>query len=432
MKTVLMVAPYFVPRRRVGALRPFRFAIHLNRMGYQPVILTIGHDRELLTNAESSLLSKIPIINIKTGIDRTKRKYSSEKTNDQNVPEKFTDTFTKWIDKQTPIDTWIYLFLSRWRWIRNEVEKVNPHLIWATGDPWSGLWLGEKLSGALSKPLIADFRDPWTLANVNLRKRSHFSRIIDRYYEKKIVQSADHLIFTSDATETLYSEQYHLDQNSTTTIYNTFDPYKLDDSFVNISGKTSKNSKFKIHFFGRFRRLSPVQPIVDVVSRLKVLDPLCASGIQIHSYGEPDQEQLQQIEQSDLSNHFIFEEPVAPEKSTDVLKEADLLLLTTHPERKNVIPAKLWDYLITGKPILSIVPNPEVDRIVNESDSRIHHTSGNCDEIVEYLRKLIEMKKKGEVPVETMDTIMKLREVHSVESRSKELATIFDRTLGID
>ncbi|MDZ7682579.1 MAG: hypothetical protein U5J63_12930 [Fodinibius sp.] len=32
MKKLLMVAPYFLPRRRVGALRPFKFAIHLREV----------------------------------------------------------------------------------------------------------------------------------------------------------------------------------------------------------------------------------------------------------------------------------------------------------------------------------------------------------------------------------------------------------------
>lgn len=307
---------------------------------------------------------------------------------------------------------------------------MNPDLIWATGDPWSGLWLGEKLSHVLKKPFIADFRDPWTLANVDLRKRSQFSRGVDRFYEKKIIQSADHLVFTSNATEVLYSEQYHLDQDRTTTIYNTFDPLTSDEMSVNHQIESNNDSTLQLHFFGRFRRLSPVEPIVEVMIRLKKLDPMCASGIKIHSYGEPDAEQLMQIEQSGLSDQFIYEDPVAPEKSPGVLQDADLLLLTTHPDRKTVIPAKLWDYLITGKPILSMVQNPEVDRIVNESHSRIHHTSGNCEEIIEYLRRLAEMKKKGGLPVESEDTIMRLKDHHSAESRTHELATIFDQTLG--
>lgn len=430
LKTVLMVAPYFIPRRRVGAVRPFRFATHLAGSGYQPVVITIGHNPEQLTERESELLSDIQIINIKTGMDRTRRQSSTGAGKNHNLKDKVTGLASDWIDKQTPIDTWIYLYLSRWRSIRRQVLQVKPDLIWATGDPWSGLWLGEKLSKALNKPFIADFRDPWTLANVRLRMRSGISGRIDKYFEKRIIHSADHLVFTSDATGELYSASYRLDPNQYSTIYNSFDPFM--DRIPEIGNSESLNSDnvLRLHFFGRFRRLSPVQPIVDVMNRLKVLNPEVANKIRVHSYGIPDPDQLLIIEEEGLSDHFIFEDPVEPEKSSEALQHADVLLLTTHPSRKTIIPAKLWDYLATGKPILAIVPNREVHTILSGYNSGMHCTSESIDFMTEYLIKMMEMKKRGEVNEVSTGTLEKIKSAHSTDSRTKELAGIFDRLLG--
>ena len=82
MKKVLMIAPYFIPRRRVGALRPFKFAIHLQSYGYQPVILTIASPESTFTKLEKEVLKNIPIIEIEPPFDRTnpkKNNHSKEK-----------------------------------------------------------------------------------------------------------------------------------------------------------------------------------------------------------------------------------------------------------------------------------------------------------------------------------------------------------------
>jgi hypothetical protein len=82
------------------------------------------------------------------------------------------------------MDTWVFLFWSAYSKILKEAKNLKPDLIWSTGDPWSGLWLGHKLSKDLKKPWIADFRDPWTLSGLSLRKRSFLSILADKKLEK--------------------------------------------------------------------------------------------------------------------------------------------------------------------------------------------------------------------------------------------------------
>ena len=430
-KSVLMIAPYFVPRRRVGAVRPFRFAVNLPKYGYRPVVMTIGHKPAQLTSAECELLSDIPVISIETGIDRTETVKRSDDVNQRDRGLSITDRVTQFIDRQTPIDTWTYLFLSRWRWIRSEALRVNPDLVWATGDPWSGLWLGKKLSKVLKKPFVADFRDPWTLANVGLRKRSQLSGWVDRKAEKSVIQSSDFLVFTSEATRSLYSDQYHLSSDHSSTIYNTFDPiHRVEEAYLNETPSKKNSDVIQIHFFGRFRRLSPVQPIVEILNRLKEQKPELAAKICIHSYGVPEAEQLQLIDRAELSSQFIFEDVVTPEEAQIALRPADLLLLSTNPSRDSIIPAKLWDYMVTGKPILSIVPNPEVEKILGSIESGIHFTPVNGLSPEEYLSNFVISESKGENSSLPDSLVKKLESQHSAESRTKSLAGILDRLIA--
>lgn len=39
---VLMISPYFVPRKRVGALRSFKFAKHLKELDWQVCFIHLG------------------------------------------------------------------------------------------------------------------------------------------------------------------------------------------------------------------------------------------------------------------------------------------------------------------------------------------------------------------------------------------------------
>lgn len=423
MKTVLMIAPYFIPRRRVGALRPFKFAIHLRSYGYQPVILTISSPEDQSTELEEKLLNDIPIIEIEPPFDRTTPKEESKRSIQKETP------ILDWLDKQTPLDSWVYLFLLRYFKISKKVKEVDPDIIWATGDPWSGLWLGEKISRGLSKPFIADFRDPWTLSSVNLRNRSPFSMDIDKQVEKRVVQNADRVVFTSGLTEKKYLREFNLPEKKTKTIYNSYDLSLIEEHKNEKWGETLNPDFLNMIFFGRFRRLSPVTPVADALKVLKNINSEDASNIHIHSFGKPDTENLKLIREYGLENNFIFHEPVVPEKMLPVLKSADILLLSTNMEREQVIPAKLWDYLTVEVPIFSITPNPEVGNIIMKSKAGIQVHPDEKVEIAELLQSFAKAKRNDESFLLSPEKEIPDRENFEAKHTSGELASLFDDLL---
>lgn len=423
----------------MGALRPFKFAIHLSSLGYKPVILTIGHKPDQLTPKEQLLLKPIEILSINSPFDRTStanRTLTSDRLSKTRKEEKpsikkyhFGEMIFSLIDRNCPIDTWIILFLIRWTWIKRVVKASKPDLIMATGDPWSGLWLGEKLSKYLKVPFIADFRDPWTLGNQRLRARSPFSDYFDKIVEKRVIEQADHLIFTSKRTHELYTNVYQIPSGNSTTIYNTFEPALISNNPSWNSPKMDHN-KLNILFLGRFRRLSSASVLVEILNQIEFSNPNNLDLIRIHSFGEPDSDEIEQIQKAGLSDFFIYHPPFEPENSLRVMNSADLLLLSTSRERMEIIPAKLWDYLFSDVPILSIVPNPEVGEIIQRVDAGAHFSPENDSEIVEFLLNLIQRKYSG---AEQILPIQKDR-VGIVEFTSKaateKLALIFDELLN--
>jgi glycosyltransferase involved in cell wall biosynthesis len=392
MRKVLIIAPYFVPRRRVGALRPFKFAIHLREFGWEPVVITIAEKNQKLTEKEKVLLNGVKVIEIDTPFDQTTQsKTKAEKQNKFRI----VNQVSSWIDRNTPVDSWIFLFWFNYLRILSKVKELNPDVIWSTGDPWSGLWLGEKLADDLSKPWVADFRDPWTITDVNLRDRSVFSEEADRNIEQRIIEKADKVTFTSGAARMAYQNHYHLTQSKTAVVYNSYDLSLLNESNEHSWSYNPDPKLFHILFFGRFRRLSPAEPLIEAIRYLRKIEPVIAEQIRIHSFGKLIPEEAEKIDSLDMGPLFIQHEPVKPQKSLSVLKKTDLLLVSTDRDRKYIIPAKLWDYLATDKPILSIAPNPEIAEILEYSKAGIGFHPDELRDIAMFLKRCVMAKQEG-------------------------------------
>lgn len=426
MKSVLMISPYFVPRRRVGALRSFKFAIHLKEFGYEPVILTIKDTQSFATPAEKVLLNRLKIIELSTPLDRTNQPH--------NLSNKNADTGKKsgiaagWVDRNTPSDTWIFFYLYHYRRVLKYAEMVNPDIIWATGDPWSSLVTGSYLAKKLSVPFVSDFRDPWTLSGISLRERSAFSRYLDNKLERSVLRNSVKVVFTSKSAENVYTEFYNFLQGETSVIYNSYNDQV--ESQIQKKEKLSvpfKPDKLNLVFFGTFRRLSPISPAADLLAELRDQSQHLFSKVKIHSFGKPDLEQLRYAENREVDDRFVFHQKVKPEEGERILQHSDILLISTHPERRNIVPAKLWEYLNTDVPILSILPNPEVGEIIDETNSGAHFHPGNLKNAA---KKLAEWARKKQTDGnkalrrEPLNDAIKTN--FSSWNKAKQLAAIFD------
>lgn len=430
MKTVLMIAPYFVPRRRVGSLRPYKFAIHLPSFGWKPVVFTIGTEGEEFTSREKSALKHVTINEIYPPFDRTTEKKEPNPSRDvpseprQKMFAEWPDRLADWFDRQVPMDTWVFLFWSAYTKILKKSETLDPDLIWSTGDPWSGHWLGNKLSQDLNIPWVADFRDPWTLSGMSLRGRSVFSNRIDRKLEKKYVNSADKLIYTSKSAEKFYRDFYSLPPEKTDTIFNSYN--SLDGYAENEDAKEWEpnldDSKLNVLFFGSFRRLSPVTPIADAIA---AMPEEYQENIRIHSFGILTDEDRDRLRKMDMLEQFVMHEKVVPEQASSVFRKADLLLVSTSRERESIIPAKLWEYLISEKPILSITPNPEVGEILKVTGAGIHFHNDQTADIAEILKKAIK-RKLNKATLFDINRKPDVIESYSARDNTRKLAQIMD------
>lgn len=424
-----MIAPYFLPRRRVGSLRPFKFAIHLKDYGWKPHVLTIASEGKL-TEKEQELLQDIQVYNLKPPFDRTGRS-GSQQTKSKKRSRDSNFAIADWIDKHFPVDTWWPFFGFKFGEIKRIAAEINPDAIWSTGDPWSAHWVGKKLSTQLSdKFWMADFRDPWTLSETNLKKRSAFASAIDRSIERKWIRQASMLSFTTAQTRKLYEEHYADLNLPTTTIYNAFDRDLFNNSDEEPVDMNFDPEKLNLIFFGRFRRLSRAKPVIDILSELKSQNPAAAGRISVHSFGPLTNSDSSYVSEKGVEECFEIQEPVPAEQGLQVLQQADILLLSTNPGRTSIIPAKLWDYLAAKRPILSIAPNPEIDQILEQTGTGVQYSPQNPAKVSEVLKNCLTSKEQGRaLPIPFAPDQQEI-DRYSAEAATQKLATILEQHTG--
>lgn len=408
----------------MGSLRPYKFAIHLREFGWEPVICTINDSGSTLTESEKNNLAGIKIVKITPPFDRTTQPPAQRGSRPSSVATKAAEPLVDWLDRQIPMDAWIILFRTRYGEILRQAKTINPDIVWSTGDPWSGHWVGHKLSGDLGKPWIADFRDPWTLTDLNLRGRSWFSMALDRRFEKRFVHNADKLIFTARSAEKQYRTHYGLKESKTETIYNSYHPAESNQRGEEWKEKQQlQHDKLHLLFFGSFRRLSPAEPIAKALSELQ---PGIRNLIRVHSFGPTDKPGREAIDSLRLGNQFIEHEKVKPEVAPSVFEKADILLVSTNSKRRTIIPAKLWEYMASQKPILSITPNPEIGEILQQTGRGVHFSNNQTKAIATWLATAVENFKAGKPIAPDVDRESETGRFSS-RSTTRQLAGILEQ-----
>jgi glycosyltransferase involved in cell wall biosynthesis len=416
-------------------MRPFRFAIHLKECGWTPTVLTIATKGQALTEKEARLLDDVEIVEVEPPFDRTVKSESqlglADKRKTASTRSLSSDVLSL-LDRQIPVDTWLLLFWLKYGQLLETIERVQPHVLWSTGDPWSGLVIGGQLARRTGLPWVADFRDPWTLCQVRTAGKSGLTQAIDRYFERRVVETADTVLFQSRQNEEKYRRYYADLDLHTTTIYNSFDPVVFEDP-VDLSGTAEVSGTggdtLDLGFFGRFRAMSPASLIADVLAAARRRHGDLADGLRVFSFGPLNEADARYAREQGVLSHFHRRDAVPLERALSALRRFDLLLLSTDPRRDEIIPAKLLEYLAAGRPILSLSRNPEVRAILQRTSTGLQPHPDDPDRLADLLVESLQAKRAGTALPIPFDPDPS--EVQRFEARrtTQELAALFDATV---
>ncbi|NVN97975.1 MAG: hypothetical protein HXX17_01535 [Geobacteraceae bacterium] len=201
---------------------------------------------------------------------------------------------------------------------------------------------------------VADFRDPWLRGSE--AGKSTLRAVISRYLLGKVLSGADLITATAQAT---------LDQLSRSGVTGVREkslliPNAVDlHLFDNVSSRlfAAKNRVIFGHLGDLdYEHRNPV-PLLQAVSRIKEESPRIFFGIEVHFWGESGYWQGRDlaglIQDHGLESAAFAHATVDHNRALGIVKEIDALIIFAFNQPLQ-IPAKCYEYLLSGKPILAL------------------------------------------------------------------------------
>ncbi len=407
LKKVLIVTYYWPPAGGPGVQRWLKFAKYLPEFDFEPVIYTPENPSYPLV--DETLVQEVPehLKIVKTKIWEP-----------YQIAEKFSKSNKKFkggqfdVGKHQSLMSKLSIFIrgnffipdARKFWVRPSIEFLTTYLvenkieiIVTTGPPHSLHLIGLGLKKELPNlKWIADFRDPWTeISYYQHLKLTSASDKKHRALEKSVFAEADLTLATSYTD----AENFRKQGANAFCVTNGFD---VSERSISVEKKNADRKDFKRQFTLSY--VGVLEQLRNPENLWKALDNLCkkhpdfAEDFELKFVGRVDEKILTGIENSSLRNNVSNLGYLAHDASLKAMETSDLLLITNFPgeSSRGIIPGKLFEYLATGKKIISFGPRAaDVETILNKTQAGQHFDYTEEVEIQNFIYSLYEDWKAG-------------------------------------
>ena len=237
---------------------------------------------------------------------------------------------------------------------------------------------------------IADFRDPWT--EISYYKHLKLSSSADQKHknlESKVFETADITLATSYTD----AENFRNKGANAFCVTNGFDGVAVTEK----QEFKVESSKFTLSYIGVLEQLRNPAILWKALSDLIDEHEDFKNDFVLKFVGRIDEKILTQIENTPLKNTLKNLGYQSHAEANFEMQSADLLLITNFPAEssKGIIPGKIFEYLATGKQILSFGPKQsDVEKILAETQAGKHFTFDDSDAVKAFIwEKYLDWKK---------------------------------------
>jgi len=374
-KKILIITYYWPPAGGPGVQRWLKFVKYLPEFDIQPIVYIPENPTYPIVDAnlEKDVSDKAIILK-----NRIFEPYQLASFFSKNKTKKISSGIIPNQKKQSFLDKtllWIRgnLFIpdARVYWVKPSVSCVEKYIlenkidtIITSGPPHSLHLIGLSLKQKLNITWLADFRDPWTTIGYHKSLRlSTWAARKHKALEYQVLNTADTIIVTSKTTK---SEFEDITNKPITVITNGYD--------TEPTTQLNLDSKFSLAHIGSF--LSERNPSILWESLVELLDeiPDFKSHLEIKLIGAVSQEVLETISQFNLNGYLnnlgyvSHSEAIAHQRNSQVL----LLIEINSEETNSIIPGKLFEYMVSNRPIIAIGPKEsDFAEIITETNTGV-------------------------------------------------------------
>ena len=352
MKRVLFVSYIFPPMVAGGALRVGQFAKYLPEFGWQPTILTVPFSSSTAVDlrAVNELPDAVDVLRAYCPVDRAVPRGSGGPRRGLkgalNRVARGVTRFSSLPDRQV-------LWYPRAMRAGREALQAKAHdAVLATYRPATNFLVGARLARAFRLPLVLDYRDLWS-DNPLIPWASPFHHWICRYLECKWVRQAAKMIGVSPGMQRFLAERHGRPPEDVFNVTNGFDPVDVTKVQDRRDGNDAKRP-FRLCYTGSVYGPYKLETFAHAVRDLAAKGTLTPETFRIQFIGKlsPDEPHLWGIPE------FVDAcPPVAHHEVFEALATADAMLMIEAPGywAEYSYAVKIFDYLLTGKPVLGLV-----------------------------------------------------------------------------
>jgi glycosyltransferase involved in cell wall biosynthesis len=338
-----MIAYHYPPEGgSSGVLRTLKFSKYLTRHGWTPHVLTLRE--AVYWVRDDRLAAEIPpeaVVHRTRGFDTARhfaigRRYPGVLT----VPDRFV--------------TWLPFGVARGLRV---VRTAPIRCLYSTSPQPTAHLIALALKTLTGLPWIADFRDPW-VEDVPEVGRSLLRHRVERRLEAAVVRRADRLLTTTPRLRDEFLKRYpELDPAGARVIYNGYDEADVPAEV----SRPSKGERFELLHAGLVTpSYRDPAPLFRAVAALVARRRLDASRVRVVFMGGgryPESSAFRDLVRAHGLESVVEVAPrVAHAEALVRMRRADaLLLLQASDDTRALIPAKTFEYLRAGRPILAVL-----------------------------------------------------------------------------
>lgn len=439
MLPVLLIGAYFPPDGEVGGRRLLKLCEHLSALNVSPSVLTLPAPAASLDPFPESYLTGGKIHRVAAWPDpaphiaRVARLLAPRKQ-PWSAGGPMAGTAAGF-SLRSQILAALYMpdAFIRWYWpARQAGSRIcqchATKVLISSGPPWTCHLIARSLRKKTGLPWIADFRDPWTSSASRGNQLPKWRLHKERTWEKACLAEADAVVCNTDQIRQRFAaDNPQLPASKFVTITNGFEP-------------TEHRQKPR----DGVRRL--ILHLGSIYGARRI-DVFCQALQVLIENGSIDRQDTRVVFLGDVEPHLIaaaeraaptlfadkmvtFQSRLPWEEAQKLLWAADVHLIVQGKYTMQV-PAKFFECLQTGSPILGIADEGALSEVIHATASGLWAKSDNLGQIADSLKRVLSMPPQSSEEVHRKTERFYWRSIatqfaeviHSVSGASEECRT---------
>lgn len=406
--SVLVTTSRFPPAAEVGVHRAVSLCRHLVRQGWGATVVTqeLGGEARIdeglldavpeelrVVHTRSPDLVRILSSLVKPWASRRAPEvvYASQAEEQRGSGCRPRGNLMDWLSwwLHVPDERIGWFIPALWAGLR-EARRCRPNVIFSTAPMWTSHLVGLALSRLLRVPWVADFRDPWVGSYWHVIPYA-MQRKLDELLERSVIRHACRITCAWDGIRKHLVLRYPEKEREITTILNGFDPCEVDE----VEPVRPDEQRCVLLHAGTFYGPRSPFPLLQGLQEFQRLYPRQAERLLVVFMGHPNymgRPLGEIVADYGVGDLVRLVPPVSHRKAIAAMKGADVAVLfgqSGDPSMASV-PAKVYEYVGAGKPVLAIGAGEEACGIIRQGECHLWAVDeGDTQAIVGTLKKIL-------------------------------------------